>query len=555
MRVGAIGSGGGMVMHGPAMNPSASASEQAPAYPSPAAELRTGTRRLAVLLGALAFFAVALTARGPGLTWDEAIYFGRAAHYLDWFRELSPESFGAEAIAWTWSARDHPPLGCLWIAGAFALFGPYGGMITAARLGAAVLFGLTVATVFLWSAARRGERNGLLAAGLFLLMPRVFAHAHFANLEMLTLLLWLLTVAAFERGIDSRPWSVLCGVFFGLALLTKINGAFLPVVLVPWGLLFHGRKALRNLLCMALIGPALFFLGWPLLWHFPVSGVKTYLFDKTRRMLIPVCYLGTTYRERFAPWHYPLVMLLATTPLPILAGAAAGIVAALRRLRSRWRGAAGDALLLWAFAFPVLLLALPGVPKYDGIRLMLPAMPFLAILAAEGLLRAWRVGRGPPAPGGTPGHRRALAAAAAALLGLWLLLPLFLLHPYQLAYYGELAGGPAGARRLGLETTYWGDTFDRKALRFLNENVPPDGAVALVGVGEFVWESYVLLGEARGDIRRVDFAAGAWDCLVVIPRQGLWDEQVRAWVASREPVWSTRLPGPGRVPVCLIYRR
>ncbi len=503
---------------------------------------------IAAAVFAVAAALIAFTARDPGLTWDEAIYFGRAAQYLRWFQDLSADSFSAVAIARTWAAPDHPPLGSLWIAASFTVFGSFCDMITAARLGAAMLFGLAVAALFLWVAARRDERTGLLAAGLFLLMPRVFADAHFANLEMMTLLLWLLTVAAFERGIESRRWSLLCGLFFGLALLTKINGAFLPLFLAPWGLLFHGRKSLRNLLCMALIGPAVFVLGWPLLWHFPVTGVKAYLLNKTQRMLIPVHYLGTTWRDTPAPWHYPFVMLAATTPLPILAGVAVAAVRALRRARARWRDAAPEALTLAAFALPVLLLAMPGVPKYDGIRLMLPALPFLAAAAAGGLLCLWDRLRASPG-------RKALSAACAGALALWLLLPVLLFHPYQLAYYGELAGGPAGARRLGFETTYWGDTFDGKALQFLNHHVPENGTVAFVAFGEFVWRSYLITGDARADISQADFDRDRWDYLVVIPRQGMWDDRVRELVATREPVWVNTLPAAGGLPLCLIYRR
>lgn len=508
---------------------------------------------LAATLFVVAAGLIAITARDPGLTWDEAIYFGRAAHYLDWFRNFSTDSLGARSAAMTWGAPDHPPLGSVWIAASFAFFGSFCDMITAARLGAAVIFGLVVAVIFLWTSARRGEHAGCVAAALFVLMPRVFADGHFANLEMMTLLLWLATIAAFDLGIESRLWSVLCGVLFGLALLTKINGAFLPIVLVPWGLLFHGRKSLRNILCMGLIGPAIFVAGWPLLWHFPVEGIKAYLANKTQRMLIPVCYLGTVYRDRVAPWHYPFVMLLATTPLIVLAGAFGGVWAAVRRIRASRAGF--DALVLWAFAFPVLLLAMPGVPKYDGVRLMMPACPFLAILAAEGLLAAWEWLRARPGLAATPSRLRTASALAAGFVALWLILPLVALHPYQLAYYGELTGGPAGARRMGFETTYWGDTFDEKALRFLNENVPENGSVAFVAFGEFVWKDYLITGDARRDIQQADFETDRWDYLVVIPRQGMWDDKVRTWVASHEPVWVRRLPGPGDVPVCLIYKR
>ena len=333
--------------------------------------------------------SIALTARDPGLTWDEAIYFGCALRFMDWFQHLSAPSFTWPAILDYWWNADHPPLGSLWIALNMRLFTGPVDLISAARLGAGILFGGAAAALYLWVARKRGERGGALAAAAFVLMPRLFAHGHFANLEMATLLLWLLTVIAFERGIERRGWSVACGILFGLALLTKINAVFLPIVLLPWGFLFHGRKALRNAICMAVVGPLIFLAGWPVMWYHPADALQAYLANKANRMIIPVYYLGTAYRDRIAPWHYPFVLLLATTPLPVLAAAAGGLWKCVRKFRLRWRESADEALLIWAFLFPVCLLALPGVPKYDGIRLMLPAYPFLAALAAVGAVGAW----------------------------------------------------------------------------------------------------------------------------------------------------------------------
>lgn len=489
--------------------------------------------------------AITLTARDPGLTMDEAIYFGRAARYADWFGHLSSHSFAAPVIFQHWWSADHPPLGSLWIALNMRLFGGAVDIITAARIGAGMLFGAAAAALFLWLASKRGERAGLVAAAVFVLMPRLFAHGHFANLEMATLLLWLLTIIAFERGIERRGWSIACGALFGLALLTKINALFLPVLLLPWGFLFHGRKALRNAAAMALCGPLIFFAGWPVMWYHPIETLRAYLANKAQRMIIPVYYLGATYRDRFAPWHYPFVMLLATTPLPVLAAAAAGLWRHVRALRAKWKESAHEALVIWAFLFPVCLLALPGVPKYDGIRLMLPAYPFLAALAASGAVAAWdSLGRA----------RRWAGAASAAVLAAWLLLPVVALHPYQLCYYGELVGGPWGAAKLGFETTYWDDTFDARALDYLNKQTPPGGKVAFVAVGSFIWQYYQALGEARPDIREVRFDED-WDYLVVVPRRGYWlTDAERAFTSSHQPAWANTL-WPGGLPVCMIYKR
>jgi 4-amino-4-deoxy-L-arabinose transferase-like glycosyltransferase len=506
---------------------------------------RRAWRAAAIFLAVAA--AIALTARGPGLTMDEPLYIGRALNYTEWFQGLSARNFTWPVIREHWGYEDHPPLGSLWIALNMRLFGGAVDLLTAARIGAALLFGVAAAAIFLWIASKRGEREGLVAAAVFVLMPRLFAHGHFANIEMATLLLWLLTVIAFERGIERRGWSVACGALFGLALLTKINAVFLPVLLLPWGLLFHGRKALRNIAAMALCGPLIFLIGWPVMWYHPAAALHAYLADKAQRMIIPVYYLGTAYRDRVAPWHYPFVMLLATTPLPVLVALTAGAWRYVRTLRAKWSESAHEALVVWGFLFPVCLLALPGVPKYDGIRLMLPAYPFLAALAAAGAVAAWdSLGRG----------RRWAGAACAAVLAAWLLLPVVAFHPYQLCYYGELAGGPWGAAKLGFETTYWDDTFDSKALDYLNKEVPPDGKVAFVAVPDYIWQFYQGLGEARRDIRMGDFGDRDWDYLVVVPRRGYWlTDAERAFINSPpQPAWANTL-WPGGTPVCLIYER
>ncbi len=453
------------------------------------------------------------------------------------------------AIVQTWWYADHPPLAKLWMALSFVLFGGAIDPIAAARVGAGILFGVVAAALYLWVSGREGERAGIMAVVAFVLMPRIFAHGHFANIEMAMLLLWLLTTIAFEKGIRDIRWSVACGCLFGLALLTKINAVFLPLVLVPWGGIFHGRKVIRNVLFMALLGPVIFFAGWPVMWHHPVLATMSYLANKFGRPLVETHYLGTTYDTTAAPWHYPFVMLLATAPLAVVAAAACGVARVVHSLRSRGRAAAHRALILWSFAFPVLLLALPGVPKYDGVRLMLTAYPFLAVLAVWGAGWAWDRVR--------PRLRRPrlVGSVIAGAVTLWLLAPVVMFHPYQLSYYGEIVGGPWGANRLGFETTYWHETFDTDALSYLNEHVPQGGRVAMVAVEYRVWRIYQILDEVRPDIRHGDFFEAEWDYLVVVMRQGKLHRQVRDFMASHQPVWARSLPPFGSPPLCLIYRR
>jgi 4-amino-4-deoxy-L-arabinose transferase-like glycosyltransferase len=514
----------------------------------PALKSRKRQLVIALVVFLLATMLIVATAHGPGITWDEPIYLSFAANYVSWFEDLSAHSFEkAEILRVWWVGQAHPPFGKLYIAVWFKLFFAALGPMLAARMGAGVLFGLAAALIFLWGRASRGEGAGLCAAAVFVFMPRLFAHGHFANLEMMTLLLWLATTIAFQRGVASRGWSVICGVLFGLTLLTKINGVFLPIFLVPWGLLFHGRKSLRNLLCMGLIGPAMFFIGWPAMWADPVQQITAYLKDKTDRFNIPVLYLGQRYKDNFAPWHYPFVMLMVTTPLPVLIGAVAGAARFARRLRADWRGRSHEALLLWGFLFPVLLLVMPWAPKYDGIRLMLPACPFLALVAAEGGASIWEWMR--KKQGG-----RGLAKSAVIAGATWLLLPIIAFHPFQLCYYNELIGGPWGARKAGFETTYWSDTFEGQALKFLNSHVSPNGSIAFVAMDKYAWMYYRTFGYLRKDIRLGEFADRDWEYLVVVPRQGWFTEKEKAFMKEQDPAWSLGLPPFDAPPICLIYR-
>ena len=522
---------------------------------APAGKTASGARRR-LKIGALIFLVVAAsvvaTAGDPGVTWDEGIYYGFAAGYFNFLKDFSYESLSEETLTrYWWNGQVHPPLGKLWIAANFVVFA--GGLavdlVSAARMGVAAVFGLTALVLFLWIAERRGDTIGLIAALAFVLMPRLFAHGHFANLEMLTVLLWLGTTIAFERGVHRHGWSVACGALFGLALLTKVNAVFLPFVLGTWGLLFHGRKALRNLVYMACLGPLLFLVGWPALWHHPIERTVAYFGDKAKRSVIPVYYFGRVYGDPAAPFHYPFVMLLATTPLLVLVPAGYAVVRFAKQFRAGWRDAPRGALMVWSFAFPVLLLAVPGMPKYDGIRLMLPAYPFLAALAAVGVALAWeRLKDRFKRP------RRA-AQRMAALATFWLLVPVLLFHPFQLCYYGELIGGPWGAKALGLETTYWNETLNGRALGYLNGNVPKGGRVALVNVGSMVWQFYPMTGAVREDIRLGDFGKGDWDFLVIIPRQGMLTPEIKQFMLRHEPVWTTGLAPFNAPPVCLIYRR
>jgi hypothetical protein len=113
---------------------------------------------------------------------------------------------------------------------------------------------------------------------------------------------------------------------------------------------------------------------------------------------------------------------------------------------------------------------------YDDDRLFMPTFPFLAALAGMGfswlvvLLKAFfqRLRR--------PGFAAALSAAAAIGFLITPILGIVTFYPHYLSYYSESVGGLPGATKLGLETTYWAESF-KEAVDYINRNAKPGDSV------------------------------------------------------------------------------
>lgn len=507
------------------------------------------------------FYFVAATAPDPGLTWDEAIYLGQAVGYINRARVAADEGISQESIRRDWQvaiqredappliapSEDNPPFGKVVTAVSLSLFSGMFDPLLAARLGAALCFALTCMAIFIFLEKRFGFLAALLAVAALMLTPRVFGHSRLATLEMPLLLMWTMTVIAFAKGIDSRTWSVLAGVFFALAMLTKLNAVLLLPPLMAWGIIFFRRKALWNVLSLAVVSPIVFFIGWPAFWLNPFRVTMGFLYRTTQRMFIPTWYFSLPEPA----WHYPLVMALLTAPLLLIVLAVVGFHRGCfdaekkraDRRRTLW-------LALMVCVVPLLLACLPGVPKYDGVRHILPVFAFLAAGAGAGAAMVWEQMRS-----WKRSNLRLLIAVAAAV---WLALPVVMFHPFHLSYYNELAGGPWGARAMGLEITYWGEGFDDRALDFIEHELPYGGRVALGAVGEMVADMHRAMGSWPENVEITNYERGDWDLLVVVPRPGwlvTYQPDVMDYFVEKEPIWKAHMDPFKKIPVCLIYSR
>ena len=428
---------------------------------------------------------------------------------------------------------DHPPLGRIWIgvvhqaatsiAPPHEAAGPF--VVAAARVAPATAFGLTVFLVG-WAAGRWcGTAAGLIASTSLLLMPRVFGHAHLASLETFIGLTYTAAVLAVAHGwlrrsrlpggtrshdpaiarsgpawqagptgaprITAAAWTSL---LFGLALLTKIQAVFLPVAVGLWALWRWRWRAILPLVIWGGVGLAVLFTGWPWLWLDPLEHLREYVARTANRAPLHVWYFGTQYADRAVPWHYPLVMFLVTVPAGLHVLGAIGLI-------SRGRSAqqvAREQLLLVAMAVPLVAFAWPGIAVYDGARLFLVVFPLWAVFIGRGgaMTLEWLKQR----------MRAAMATAGFVLFVLLQAIGTALVHPAYLSYYNVLVGGLPGARALGLELSYWGDSVTRELLHEVAEQVPAGATIDFTPVLEprqldFLLAQAPILRERKIDLR------------------------------------------------------
>jgi hypothetical protein len=478
------------------------------------------TRRwlTAAALAMCAFVSVMVAQRHVGVARDEVTYISHGTRYAHWWIDLVTfrdatvsekritDTFGGPRA--TDGNREHPPLVKTLFGLSRILFHDELGWtseVTASRLPTALLNALAVALVFWFGAMAWAESVGLIAALLLLMMPRLFFHAGLATFDAPMVALWLATLCAYYRSLESRRWSLALAACFGLALATKHNALMLPGVIAPhyaWVCWRRAREAAggagarlrafaRALLrtqpflvpALAVGGPLVLVAVWPWLWFDTVQHVRDWIGFHTAHVNYNFEYLGTNYNHPPFPWHVVLVTTLFTVPVVTMAAAVMGAVDLGLRV---WRGTATHPdrapalLLLLSATVSMGVFLLPSTPIFGAEKHWAPAMPTLCLLAGIGvvaaaersfrLLLAWRW----IPPASATFARRGVIAALAVLVMTAALTETEASHPYALSYWNALAGGAAGGADLGMNRQFWGVSA-RGALPFVDRFAPAAG--------------------------------------------------------------------------------
>jgi hypothetical protein len=163
----------------------------------------------------------------------------------------------------------------------------------------------------------------------------------------------------------------------------------------------------------------------------------------------PIVYVLGKWRPMGWLGFFPLTFLIKN-PLPLLFGVLLGIGILVHK-RRWWH----KLEILGLFSLLYVLLAITVGPNL-GYRYMLPIHPLLYMVIASGVVWIWP-------------RLRQVGRWGIVALGVWYVVGTLRVYPYNLAFFNELAGGPAnGWRYLEGSNTDWGQGW--KALREFRED-------------------------------------------------------------------------------------
>lgn len=428
------------------------------------------------------FVTLMATAQNVSITWDEPIYneaTERAWHWMSMVLHgnivgaFDPYNFG---IGWG-LVFEATPLNRLLNAVGFGLTHTFLPPPTVHRVGTIALAAAGLGLIVIMVSKLRRRREALFAAGILLLSPRLFFHAHLAATDYPLMVTWGLatlfflqemTFSAGEGSPRRSGWiapvlrrSLVGGFWFGLALLAKVNAVLLGPVFLIWTLFY--RRSWRHLAILVvtpIVAVVTVYLFWPWVWKDPLSVAGMIVDVYGHHPDVRQWFAGRLYSD--TPWWLMVTVVLTTTPALFLLLGGLGIFTAGRTSLDGKRRLVSDYVGMQLIGAFIVLIYFAGQINdlHDQERMLLPAIFHLALLAgagfsaAVGWLEKW--------------WRRPLSASADALiataLGVLLMLPpvvsIVQLHPYELAYYNEFIGGPQGARRQGMETIYFASTYN-----------------------------------------------------------------------------------------------
>jgi Dolichyl-phosphate-mannose-protein mannosyltransferase len=528
--------------------------------------LRRRADRFIALALAVATSAWLLAVEGrQGIGRDEAQYFRAAERSWTWFESVAlnlkagrfTASFSGRGITDYWGDnREHPVVmkilyGLSWrafhrcecvkeraqhlvpVLGSHVTLPLFARESTAFRFPAILMAGLGAALVFFFARQFVGRMPAVVASVLSVAQPHYFFHAQISAFDAPITVMAVAVGYCYWRSLrpgrtpGGRPrlgWLIAAGVVFGIALGVKHNAWLMPIFLAGHYAWLRRRDLFSRkrrfpplpgaLLAMAVLGPLVFWLHWPLLWVNPISHTRWYVQRHVQHEHYNFEYLGRNWNNppkeldrRLLRTTFPFVSTGLTVPVTTLALAAVGAVLLVRRRRDEdapgaavdpaaasrilapdapaeperatWQAPAADVdrapgtFFFVQILGPMAVIALPDTPIFGGVKHFMPAMPYLAMVAGIGA--AWLFATFGRAVSPRPRVAQLAPAALATLVCLPAVFETRRSHPDGLSHYNLIAGGFSGGASLGMNRQFWGYSV-LPMLDWFAAHVPPSRA-------------------------------------------------------------------------------
>ncbi|MGO8702951.1 MAG: ArnT family glycosyltransferase [Candidatus Brocadiia bacterium] len=483
--------------------------------------------RIPVYLSLLLCAILCLTMNLYGVTLDEPVYLTAGRTYVVWAEHPIQHKLDSY---WMYG-QEHPSFGK--VLGGLACYIFHDklgtvGLVKAFRLQNLIYCFAFCFIMYRWMQELTNKYMAVAAVLVAFFLPRMYFSAHIGMLDYPVTVLIFISSYAFWKGLSDPKHMITASILTGLALATKINGAFLYTFLIVW-LLIAWRKELKKrllyILSLIVIPPALFVLLWPWLWHHPAARIPGYFIRLMQHLPIPLYYLRETYYGN-TPWHYPFVLTIATLPCIILA--AIGWYALAPRKKTI------DWFLIAGALIPLAAIALFSPCKNDGVRLFLPAFPFIAMLASLGIYEYFKR------------YTHARLAAFTILLCLCIVFAIGTYHRYQECYYNETVA--VSHTEAAFETEYETCAY-QELVPWLNEH--PHSRLYVP-----VMADHLMIHQALGELS-TSVECSAYkdaDYVVILEREGFFDEVAWSYRCSnRAPVFAIK-EGNG-IPILSVYKK
>ncbi len=376
----------------------------------------------------------------------------------------------------------------------------------AARLAVMIFLALLGIMVFIWAREKYGDNMALVALALTVFSPNIIANGRYVTTDVGATFAFVIAFYFLAKFLKTPSWKniIFAGLAFGLAQLIK----FSLVLLVPLYIFiiiascfvkpprFNMARAIKSVLAIFVIG---YLLVWPVyqyhVWNYPIARQKndaaqilssypikpianTVVWMTEKPILRPYAqYLlgvlmvsqraaggNTAYFQgdiSATAWksYFPTVYLLKE-PIPVLALILIVLIVSLAKFRlgkilarlKEWIGNNIDEFIWITFVVFYWFLSIKGNLNI-GLRHVLPTFPFIYLLTV-GQIKKWLASSGFL---GKP-----LKILLIGALTVWYIAESALTFPYYLAYFNELAGGPAnGYKRVVDSNLDWGQDLKR----------------------------------------------------------------------------------------------